>query len=332
MAQIQSGNAALGLATEQQIPAAVHTQLMNDPLFLLSLSSAYSVVGRGGEAQKTLESAVKLPFPAGAKGLKVQTEVQLAGLLFGSNHLDQAEGLYAQVVAEDQGNTGAWQGLVRVRHALGHDDAALKTVESMPSATYTAAMREPGFEVTVAAVYEAEKKLDKAQDVLQQAATQQTSAGQKPAVAIEMQLANIYTERGNPQLAYPVYEQVITEDPEREDAWAGLLSSLHVTGHDSEAANQLKSIPPAVRAELEKNAGYLQTMASVYEALGRSREASPFLNRMEQDYASQSKAPPAELEIQNAWLLYNGMEDVNLYRQLMDLGGRTDLTVDQRKQ
>ena len=331
MAQIQSGNAALGLATEQQIPSAVHAQLMNDPLFLLSLSSAYSVVGRGGEAQKTLESAVKLPFPADAKGAKADSEVQLAGLLFGSNHLDQAERQYAQVVAEDQGNTAAWQGLVRVRHALGHDDEALKTVESMPPATYAAAMREPGFEVTVAAVYEAEKKLDEAQDLLLKAATQQTSTGQKPSVAIEMQLANIYVERGNPQLAYPVYEQVIAEDRNRADAWAGLLSALHTTGHDSEAAEQLKGIPPEVRAELEKNAGYLQTMASVYEALGRSREASPFLNRMEQDYAAQSKAPPAELEIQNAWLLYHGMEDADLYRQLMDLGGRTDLTEDQRR-
>ena len=331
MAQIQAGNAALGLATEQQIPAAVHAQLMSDPLFLLSLSSADSVVGRGGDAQKTLESAVKLPFPVAAHGLKSDTEVQLAGLLFGSNHLDQAEGLYTQVIAEDQGNAAAWQGLVRVRHAMGHDDEALKTVQSIPPETYATAMREPGFELTVAAIYEAEKKLDEAQNLLQKAATQQTSAGQKPSVAIEMQLANIYVERGSPQLAYPVYEQVIAEDPERADAWAGLLSALHVTGHDSEAVEQLKSISAPVRAELEKNPGYLQTMASVYEGLGRSREASPYLNRMEQDYAAQSKAPPAEVEIQNAWLLYNGMEDADLYRQLMSLGERADLTAEQRR-
>jgi Tfp pilus assembly protein PilF len=331
MAQIQSGNAALGLTTEQRIPAAIHGQLMNDPLFLLSLSSAYSVVGRGGDAEKALESAVKLPFPADAKSLKADTEIQLAGLLFGSNHLDQAEGIYSQVIVEDQGNSAAWQGLVRVQHAMGHDDEALKTAQSMPPATYATAMREPGFELTVASIYEAEKKLDEAQDLLQKAATQQTSAGQKPSVAIEMQLANVYAERGSPQLAYPVYEQVIAEDPNRADAWAGLLSALHVTGHDNEAVEQLKGIPAAVRAELDRNAGYLQTMASVYEALGRSREASPYLNRMEQDYAAQSKAPPAEVEIQNAWLLYNGMEDADLYRQLMDLGQRSDLTPDQRR-
>lgn len=331
MAQVQSGNGAQALATEQRIPAAVQAQLMSDPLFLVSLASAYSVMGRGGDAEKALESAVKLPFPADAKGAKSDTQIQLAGLLFGSNHLDEAESLYSQVIAEDHGNIAAWQGLARVQHALGHDDQALKTVESMPSAVSAAAMREPGFELTVASIYEAEKKLDVAQDILQKAASGQTNAGRKPSVAIEMQLANIYTQRGSPQLAYPVYEQVIAEDPNRADAWAGLLSALHVTGHDSEAAEQLKGIPPAVRAELEKNAGYLQTMASVYQALGRSREASPYLNRMEQDYAAQSKAPPAEVEIQNAWLLYNGMEDAGLYGQLMDLGGRTDLTADQRK-
>jgi tetratricopeptide (TPR) repeat protein len=39
----------------------------------------------------------------------------------------------------------------------------------------------------------------------------------------------------------------------------------------------------------------------------------------------------SDAEIQNAWLLYNKMDDAALYRQLMDLGGRTDLTADQRR-
>ena len=83
-------------------------------------------------------------------------QLQLAGLLTTANHLDQAASLYAQVVADDQTNAAAWQGLAQVQHARGHDADALKSVQSMPSSTYAAAMRDPNFEVTVASVYEAE--------------------------------------------------------------------------------------------------------------------------------------------------------------------------------
>jgi tetratricopeptide (TPR) repeat protein len=331
IAQVQSGNAVLALATDKQIPAAVHTQLMSDPLYLSSLASAYSATGQTGDAQRTLEGALKLPVPSDAKGVKADTRLQLAALLASGNHLDQAEALYAQAVADDPGSVVAWQGLLRVQHALGHDPDAVKSLEGMPPASYATAMRDPAFASTVVSIYASQKKFDEAQQLLQKAIAQQSDGGQKPSPALQMQLADLYVQRGNPQLAFPVYQQIAHDHPDRADAWAGLVSTLHATGHDTQAADQIKTIPQPVRAQLETNAAYLETMASVYQTLGRSREAAPYLNRVEQDYAAESKAPPADVEIQNAWALYNGMEDEDLYRQLMDLGSRTDLTPDQRK-
>jgi cellulose synthase operon protein C len=331
LAQYQSGNAPLALATEKQIPAAAHAQLMKDPMFLRTLASAYSAVGRDGDAQRVLNSALALPFPIEAKGMKAETQLQFAGILLAANHLDQAAALYRQVLADDHGDIPAWQGLVRAEHAMGHDTEALQTVEAMPPGNYEAAMLDPGFETTVASIYQTQKKLDVAQDLLEKALAKQTTAGQKPSVAIEMQLAGIYMERGNAQLAYPIYQRVLTDDPARADAWAGLLSGLHTTGHDKEALAQVQLIAAPVRTQLETNIGYLQTMASVYGALGQSREASLFLARVEQFYAAQHTAPPADVEIQNAWLLFNGIDDTGLYRQLMSLGGRPDLTDDERR-
>src|SRR6202007_1773865 len=40
---------------------------------------------------------------------------------------------------------------------------------------------------------------------------------------------------------------------------------------------------------------------------------------------------PADLAIQNAWILYNTKNDRALYPALMSLGGRPDLTVTQRE-
>ena len=76
---------------------------------------------------------------------------------------------------------------------------------------------------------------------------------------------------------------------------------------------------------------YLQTMGSVYQALGQSRQALALLNRVQQYYAAQHTAPPADVDIQNAWLLYNSQDETGLYRQLMALGGRPDLTQEQSR-
>ena len=60
--------------------------------------------------------------------------------------------------------------------------------------------------------------------------------------------------------------------------------------------------------------------AAVYNALGQPQQAMVFLNRVQQHYAMQHAAAPADVEIQDAWLLFNGDNDAGLYRQLMVLG------------
>ena len=330
VAQYQASNVVAALATEQRFPAAVRAQLTNDPVYLQTLASTYSAAGRNADAQKALERAVTLPIPAGVKLAKADLQMQLAGVLLANHQLDQATALYREVISGDHANIGAWQGLVEVLHASGNDREALATVDGMPPANRTAAMREPAFEATVAAVYQTQKRLDQAQDLLRAAVTQETNAGRVPSAALEMQLADLYLDRGSPQPALTIYRQLASQYPDRVEVWAGLLSAMHQSGQDKEAMAQLDSIPPAVRARLENNPRYLQTMASVYGALGRSREATAFLGRMEQGLAARNTEVPADVDIQDAWLLYSGMDDAGLYRQLMNLGGRTDLTNVQR--
>ena len=331
LAQAGAGDAPRALATEHQIPPAVRAELMRDPLFLVSLSSAYSSVGRDADAQRVLQSALDLPFPANSQTLEADTQLQYAGLLQQANRLDQAAGLYQQVLAKDQNNTAAWEGLVRTEHAMSQDDRAVQTLESIPPATFATAMRDPAFEQTVASIYQGGKRLDVAQDVLEKALAQQAAANQKPSVPSQIQLAGIYLQRNNPQAAYPLYRQILSQYPDRTDAWNGLLSSLHSTDHDSEALAQAQQIPDSTRARLENDPDFLQTMAAVYNALGQSQRAGIFLRRVQQHYAQANTQAPAEIDVQNAWLLYNGMNDRGLYSQLLSLGGRTDLTDAQRR-
>ena len=331
MAQYNSGNAPGALLTERKIPTIVRSQLMKDPDFLRTLASAYSAVGRDADAQRVLKSALDLPFPEGARGLKVETQLQYAALLQAANRPDQAAGLYSQVIATDMANTQAWQGLVRVEHAMKDDAQAVDTLQRMPPSSYQLAMRDPGFQQTVASIYQSQNKLDIAQDILEKSISAQMTAGQKPSTAVLLQLAGLYLTRNNAQAAYPIYRKILTEDPQRADAWKGLVTILHSSGRDQEALAQVQQIPPAVRQQLEQDPEYLQSVGAVYNSLGQPQQAMVFMQRVQQHYAAQHAAPPADIDIQDAWLLYNGGNDAGLYRQLMLLGGRADLSEEQRR-
>ena len=331
MANYGAGNTPQALSTERRIPPSVRAQLMQDPDFLRSLASAYSSVGRDADAQRVLRSALDLPFPADAGGLKIETQLQYAGLLQQANHLDQAAGLYRQVLAADPNNVSAWQGLVRLEHALKQDPQALQALSSMPPPVYESALREPGFQQTVASVYQGSNRLDAAQEILERAVSQQTAANQKPSTALVLQLAGVYLARNNTAQAYPIYRQVLSESPDRPDAWKGLLTVLHGANRDGEALAQAQQIPQQVRLQLENDPEYLQTIGAVYNALGQPREASVFISRVQQHYTAQHTAAPADVDIQDAWLLFNGTNDAGLYRQLMLLGGRQDLSDEQRR-
>ena len=86
-----------------------------------------------------------------------------------------------------------------------------------------------------------------------------------------------------------------------------------------------------MRRTLENDVDYLQTIGSVYNSLGQPQQSMVFLNRVQQHYANAHAVAPADIDIQNAYLLFNGSNDTGLYRQLMILGGRQDLTDEQRR-
>ncbi len=331
LAHAGAGNPQQALLTDRRIPTSVRTQLMRDPDYLRTLASAYSATGRDADAQRTLRTALDLPFPAGANGLKVETELQYAGLLQQANHLDQAAGLYRQVLASDPSNPAAWEGLIRVEHAAHQDPLAVQTLASMPPSMYENSMRDPGFQVTVAAIYQGVNRLDTAQEILEHSVAETASQNRKPSVALELQLAGIYLARNNRERAFPIYRQILSEDPNRTDAWKGLLSTLHTSGRDGEALSQAQQIPPDLRRQLEDDVEYLQTMGAVYNGLGQPAQAMAFLHRVQQHYELQHSAPPADIDIQDAWLLFNSGNDTGLYRELMRLGSRADLSDEQRR-
>ena len=322
---------AKALAVAGRFPAPVKAALNKDPEYLHALAGIYTAQDRPADAERVLAEALALPFPQNGGMLLTGAKLQYAGLLMEAKHYDQALALYAQVIATDATNVSAWEGLISARHETGQDEEAIAEVQKMPAATYESALDDPGFLATLGAIYQQANQYDVAQGFLERAEKLVIASGGQPSMALRMQLAGIYLARNNTDQAFALYRQVLTDQPDRADAWKGLIAALAATHRDQEALNEIAQIPAAARKQLDGDIEFLQTEASLYAATGDTTRAVAYMNRVEAGYARAKQEPPASVEIQNVWLLYNIGNDRALYAALMRMGGRNDLTVAQRE-
>ncbi len=319
------------LVVSARIPAQVKFELNKDPEYLRSLAIIYQADGRDADAQRVLAQALALPFPDNGTTLKTDTKLQYAGILMEAKRYGQAASLYVQIVTANPTNVSAWMGLVSAHHEMGQDTLAISDVERMPPATYESALADPGFLSMLGAIYQQANQLEVAQGLLERSAKVQIAAGGQPSIALQLQLAAIYLLRNNTTQAYAIYSQVLKTNPERADAWKGLISTLLATNRNSEALQEIVLIPAPVRKQLENDIEFEQTEAGLYASAGDIPHAVEYMNRVQAHYARLKMQAPPNIDVQNAWLLYNTGNDRELYPALMRLGGRADLTVAQRE-
>jgi tetratricopeptide (TPR) repeat protein len=319
------------LATFAHFPPRVKLALERDPEYLRSLAIIYQAQGRNADAQRVLAQALLLPFPDRGTSLKADTKMQYAGILMEAKRYEKGAALYTQLLNENRGNVSAWMGLVSAHHSMGQDAQAIADVEQMPPATYESALGDPGFLAMLGAIYQQASQYEVAQGLLERSAKLQIAAGGQPSVSLQLQLAGIYLLRGNTEQAFGIYSQVLKANPDRADAWKGMISTLLTTNRNAEALQQIALIPAPVRKQLENDVEFEQSEASVYSANGDIPHAVAYMNRVQAHYARLKMQPPPNVDVQNAWLLYNTGDDRALYQALMRMGGRNDLTVEQRE-
>ncbi len=319
------------MAVYNRFPAAAKTALNQDPDMLRTLAGIYHSMGRDGDAQRILAQALALPFPDNGAQLKSGTRLQYAAILMDAKRYDQAAELYKQVLNDEPDNLNAWMGLVTADHQLNQDNAAIALVEKMPPATYEAALTDAGFLSMLGSIYQQSNQLEIAQGLLERAAALQTKSAGKPTVGLQIQLASIYLQRNDTARAYQMYHDVLEAAPDNLDAWRGMIGTLQSTNHNAEALQEIKLIPPAIRKQLEADVQFEQSEASLYASAGDTATAISIFNHVQQHYTSLRQTPPADVEIQSAYLLYNTFNDRALYPALMRLGSRDDLTDAQRE-
>jgi len=322
---------AKALAIAARFPAKVKASLDKDPEYLHALASIYQAQNRPADAQRTLALALSLPFPENSATLLAGTKLQYAGILMDAKHYDQALAVFSQVLASDPSNVSAWEGRISAQHELGQDTEAVSDVAKMPAATYETALADPSVLATLGAIYQQANQFEVAQGLLERSLKLEIAAGGQPSVALQLQLAGIYLVRNNTDQAYSLYRQVLTDHPDRADAWKGLIAALTATHRDQEALQEIAQIPATVRKQLDGDIDFLETEASLYATTGDITHAEQYMNRVQAYYAKAKEEPPPTVEIQNVWLLYNIGNDRALYAALMRIGGRTDLSLAQRE-
>ena len=319
------------IAVSVRFPGAVKGALAKDPEYLRTMATIYHAQNRNADAERMLARALALPFPDNGTSLKVDTKLQYAGILMEAKRYQQAAELYAQVVNEDVGNLSAWTGMVSAHHELGLDNQAIAEVEKMPASTYEEALADPGFLSMLGSMYQQANQFEIAQGLLERSVKLQIAAGNQPELSLQLQLAAIYLQRNDTAHAYAIYRQVLEGNPERVDAWKGLIATLLLTNRNNEALQEIALIPAPVRRQLEADIDFVQSEASLYAASGDIIHAIEYMNRVESHYAKLKIEPPAGIEIQMAWILFNTRNDRALYPALMRLGSRNDLTFAQRE-
>jgi tetratricopeptide (TPR) repeat protein len=330
-AQVQSSQPAEALETARRLPPAVKAALQRNPEYLRSLAAAYTATGQPAMAQTTMHQALALPFPNDGRGLKAETRLQYAALLADDQRYAQAAGLYRDILNEDPESLPAWQGLIAMQHQAGHDPEAIATVERMSPATYDSALEDNGFLSLLASIYQQQNRFDIAQQLLQRAARGFAAKNQPVPIPMQLQLASICLQQNRPDQAYAIFRSVLTAHPERIEAWKGLIAALHQTHRDRDALAELRQIPADVRRQLDRDVENQQTVAAIYAATGNSAAALQLIAQIQAHYRALHGVTPSDVDIQNAWLLYNTHDDRDLYRALMALGGRDDLADDQRR-
>lgn len=318
------------LAVQGRIPASVKAALNKDPEYLRILATIYQAEDRPADAQRVLAEALASPFPNNGTTLKAE-RLEHAGMLMQARRYDQAATFYTQLVSDDPGDLSAWMGLLSARHEMGQDTQANAALEKMTPAMHESALADPAFLMLLGAIDEQAGQYDVAQGLLERAAKLQIAGGGQPSVQLQLQLAGIYLERNDSAHALGVYQQVLKNNPDRADAWKGLIAALQAGNRNAEAVQEFSLIPTAARKQLDADIEFAQTAAGLYAATGDIDRATLLMNRVQAHYDRLNTEPPASVEIQASLLLYNTGDDRSLYPALIKLGDRAGLTVRQRE-
>jgi cellulose synthase operon protein C len=90
-------------------------------------------------------------------------------------------------------------------------------------------------------------------------------------------LAGIYTKQQQYSQATVIYQQILKAQPGSINGWRGLFLSYARANQNQQALALMARMPAAVKASLNRDPDFLQSLASIYQANGRDSDAQRVL-------------------------------------------------------
>ncbi len=325
-ALVQADRSKEVIADQPYIAAETMTKLEADPDYLAVLAAAEISTGNQAEAHRLTTQLAKYPD----QDKRSAAQLRGAELLALTNPRSSAA-LALDVIRVKPETVRAWKLLIRDEHVADRDQMALTAIDRMPASVYQEALKDVDFVTILASVHQEMKQYSTASNLLEQARTAAQGDAKKLS-AIEAQTASLLLAEGNAESAYKIYVKIVRRSPEDSVAWNGLISALHQAKQDDAALTQIQQLPPEVAEKLERDPGFLQTLASVYSATGHNQWAVDTMGRVMAQYQPGMNDAPYNVQAQYCWLLLNTGDEARLANELASIGRRPDLTAGQKQQ
>src|SRR5262249_52900507 len=185
----------------------------------------------------------------------------LAGSYLKQQRADLAYPLYQKLVASKTENPDAWYGLIKSQYDLGRASEALRILKTAPQSIRDQWTSNPERLVMISFLYADSGDQTQAQRVLLRA--RQLSGGRAADLSpeLQMQFAGLSLRLDRPRQAAEAFSQLTRVQPDRIEAWEGLLNSLLRLPDASRAYETLQEIPSATYKEGLTRASFTRTVA-----------------------------------------------------------------------
>ena len=243
----------------------------------------------------------------------------LASLLMKQSQYVAAAPFYDQLVKAEPGSAENWRGLFLCDARGVGNEEALDVEARMPAAAKSTLARDPEVLHTLAAVYQAENRMDDAQRVLAlevKLPIQENSAA--PQIDAKFEYASMMMDQQHYDQAAAIYAQLTANGAASLPAWLGLVNAHHLMGRDEQAMVDVKQMPPADYQAALMNVGFLTTIAAIEEKSGQLEAAQGLLERAAALESAGGRHPTVSVELQLARIeLARGNADaaVEVFRQ-----------------
>src|SRR6185312_10280913 len=329
-AQLAQSNPQAVLVTAQRIPAAVKLKLESGSEFFSEMALAYFGTNQLAACDQALRIAFKLAKSSdnpNALGMRLQ----LAGKLMNQGKSGRAIEIYIQATQSNPDDPNTFQALIGAYVRQSDFVDAATALRSMPQKPYEAALKNAGFLNSAALIYSNQGQCSRAEDFLNRSFALARATGQQPDESAQLQQADIWMRQHSYTQAQNLYREIIASHANSAAAWRGYLVALHQSRADRRLATEIPHIPGSVRAQLETDPSFLILEASAYSTIESNQQALPLLEKAREQYASQHKQSPLNLDIQTAWtMLAVAPNEPGLGNLLLSAKSRPGLTMKQR--